>query len=261
MCYHLRTIYNKNPLFPMVDATYVIHLKGNGRYQDLETQLDQYPFTKNVHVIINEGYKKCSKTNIDSPAKDLVDAYLYCFKHAKKYENILILEDDFIVNTNIYQHTDNINSFIQSHKNFIYRLGCGPCFMVPYDKNNYKGFSTGTHAVIYSKSVCNQILKYDREKIKEWDIFLNFLVFNYIYYAPIVYQLFPQTENQKSWGDHNIFWKLGSYIVIFIIKILRLDKQIEPGYSILYWFAKLWWVILICILIFFTINTFKNNNK
>jgi len=40
MCYRFRTFYNKNPMFHMVDATYVIHLKGNGRYENIEEQLN-----------------------------------------------------------------------------------------------------------------------------------------------------------------------------------------------------------------------------
>ena len=259
MCYHLQSIYNKDAMFPTVDATYVIHLKGNGRYNDVKEQLDQYPFTKVVHILSNEGFKKCSKPNIKSSVQDIIDANLYCMKHAKRqqYDNILIIEDDFIVDHQIHKHTDNINNFVKTHekKEFIYRLGCIPGIMIPYDSNNYRGHSGGSHAVIYSKKMCNTILKIKQEKINDWDEYINIYYVPYIYYTPIVYQLFPETENKSKWGSTgNMYTKIIVYFNHIIIYVLQLDKQIEPGYSIMYIFAKLWWIvflILLFVLLFF----------
>jgi hypothetical protein len=246
MCYKLETFYNKNPLFTTVDATYIIHLKGNGRYENVKKQLQEYSFTEHVHIVMNEGYKKCHKPNINSPAKDLIDAYLYCIKDAEKYNTILILEDDFIVNKHIYEHIDSINTFVESHTHFIYRIGCYPYVMFPYDINNYRGISGGAHAVVYSKSVRTEIESYTIDQIDDWDVFLNQLSLNYIYYTPLVYQLLPETENQKKWGDYNFILFFFGKLFIYIIKILQLDKQIEPGYSILYTIAKSW-IFLLCI--------------
>ena len=256
MCYKLESFYNKDPLFSSIDATYIIHLKGNGRYENVKQQLKQYAFTKHVHILINKGYKKCHKPNIHSPAKDLIDAYLYCMKDAQKYNNILILEDDFIVNNSFHQHIDPIHTFVESHTHFIYRLGCFPYVMIPYDTHHYRGISGGTHAVIYSKSVCNEMLTYSIDQIDDWDIFLNKLSLNYMYYTPMVYQLLPETENQKHWVDYNFILHFFAGCFIYIIKILQLDKQVEPGYSILYIVAKSW-IILLCIFILFKINTHK----
>ena len=105
MCYYIKTLYFNDPLFKETDATYILHLEGNGRYQNIEEQLKQYHPTKIVHILFNKGYKKCEKSGINTPPVDLVDAYKYAMNHASKYNTILILEDDFIFNKDIKQHT------------------------------------------------------------------------------------------------------------------------------------------------------------
>jgi hypothetical protein len=242
MCYRFRSFYNENAMFSTIDATYVVHLKGNGRYENIKDQLNRYPLTKHVHVLMNQGYKKCDKPGIDSPAIDLIDAFKYCMNHAKKYDTILILEDDFIVHEDIHDHVDNINNFVENNTDFIYRLGCIPYIMFPYDINNYKGFSTGSHAVIYSNSVRNKIMN---STMNDWDIFLNFHKFNYIYHKPIIYQLFPHTENASRWGEHNIVVRMFGYIIHKLLILVNLHNEIEPGYSIFYIFAKYFYLLLV----------------
>ena len=77
-CYTFKKIkYNKGLLDNAVDATYIIHLEGNGRYDDIMNQLESYHPTKEVYIIFNKGYKKCSKDDrITLPAHDLTDAFL-----------------------------------------------------------------------------------------------------------------------------------------------------------------------------------------
>lgn len=241
MCYYLKTFYYNDPLFKSVDATYIVHLEGNGRYKDIEEQLSKYHPTKIVHVLFNKGYKNCNKTNIESPAKDLIDAYLYMFEHAKRYNTILALEDDFMFNENVSEHTDNIDEFVNRHTDFIYRIGCFPFIMVPYNYNNYIGLTGGTHSVLYSKSARE---KTKSTNINDWDEHLNRTSINYIYYTPVCYQLFTDTDNQKDFVNVNIFARL----LIEIIKIIQLDKHVEPGYSIAYSVSKMWvWLIILFI--------------
>ena len=91
-CYSFTYIKYDNGIFnETVDATYVIHLKGNGRYDNIIKQLNEYHLTNDVYILLNHGYKKCNKTkNIVYPADDLIDAFFQIFKHAseKKYDNI-----------------------------------------------------------------------------------------------------------------------------------------------------------------------------
>lgn len=44
----------------------------------------------------------------------------------------------------------------------------------------------------------------------------------FAYYLPLVYQIFPQTDNQQFWG------------LIYYLKIFGLDKHHEPGTSCIY---------------------------
>lgn len=269
-CYKFKYMKFANGLLnKTVDATYVIHLKGNGRYENIMKQLREYHPTNDVYLLLNEGYKKCSKTqNIVYPADDLVDAFFQIFRHAneKGYDNILVLEDDFMFNNEIKneEHITNINNFLIRKKgeDFIYYLGCIPWLLVPtfYDPNTYMTIvSSGTHSVIYSKKnreLCmNQYLNAIND-VRDWDILHNLYSKNrYTYYKPLCYQLFGDTENSNNWGS-----SFFGYILKGIFNTLNLDKKVEPGYSILYIFSKLLFLTLVILLILFVYFIIKSKN-
>ena len=72
-----------------VDATYIIHLVNNGRYEHIMEQLSKYHPTSTVYILMNKGYKNAVKQPfITNSSLDLVDAFITVFKHAKKYNNI-----------------------------------------------------------------------------------------------------------------------------------------------------------------------------
>jgi hypothetical protein len=244
MCYYLKSHMYNDPLFKSLDATYIIHLEGNGRYNDIEEQLKLYHPSKIVYILFNKGYKKCEKEGIHAPAKDLIHAYKYILEHAMQYNNVLILEDDFMFNPEVKEHAQNIDNFVNNHKNFIYRIGCIPSIQIPYNSYTNIGITCGSHATIYSKNTRNELLKSD---IQDWDIGLLKYI-NYLYYKPLCYQLFPVTENQKHWGDFNPITMLGGKILIFLIKILHLDSQVEPGYSIMYSVSSMFPIIILAII-------------
>ena len=242
-----------------VDATYIIHLKGNGRYESIIDQLNKYPISKKVYIVLNKGFKTCKKSPaITKPPLDLVDAYLEIFDHAKNMNNILILEDDFMFDNKILDpfHQNNINEFIHSQKDFVYYIGAIPLILLPYNFYNYKSiYSSGTHSVIYSKHF--------REKIKntsidDWDIYLNLQANRYIYYTPLCYQLFPETENSNHWGDHHYIFYFMGLIARFIVKITGLDKSTN-AYSLFYFVSKLW--ILLFLIIIWILLTFFTSLK
>jgi hypothetical protein len=268
-CYRFEKIYfDDGILNDAVDATYIIHLEGNGRYDDIQKQLSQYHPTNTVYIVFNKGFKNCKKKLGEYiPPVDLVDAFLQCFKHSNKhnYNNILILEDDFIFDKKINEkkHQENVCSFLKNHsgKNFIYFLGCLPVLQVPYDYYTYQIIiSTGTHACIYSKNVRTIILQMNQFSIFDWDgLFLMQMcgvTSKYAYYTPLCYQLFPQTENSKywhidkpqntpffNWIDTN-FGKIHK----LLFKILLLDQQLQPGYNFFYFFSRLLFFILLFLL-------------
>ena len=241
-----------------VDATYIIHLKGNGRYESIIDQLNKYPISKKVYIVLNKGFKKCKKDPaITKPPLDLVDAYLEIFDHAKNMNNILILEDDFMFDNKILDpfHQNNVNEFIHSKKDFIYYIGAIPIFLLPYDFYNYRTiYSCGTHSVIYSKHFREKI----KNTIDDWDVYLNLQSNRYMYYTPLCYQLFPETDNSNHWGDHHYILYFMGLIARFIVKITGLDKSTN-SYSLFYFVSKLW--ILLFLIIIWILLTFFTSLK
>ena len=272
-CYHFEKItYPDGLLDESVDATYIIHLEGNGRLESIHEQLRQYHPTKIVYIIFNKGFEKCDKHIHEKlPAVDLTDAFLHAFKHAKnnKYENILVLEDDFMFSEKINDPSvaSRINQFIvtKQHTEFIYLLGCLPFFQIPYDLyTNIVFVSAGTHAVIYSDKYITQLLEVDQKSISDWDLQNNLILNRYTYYEPVCYQLCPETENSKNWGKSqpDYIWFITVYPLKLIIKMLGLDKSVEPGYSIMYTASKLlfWMSVFIIIILTFLYKILKNKS-
>ena len=246
--YKFKKILFNNGIFDKsVDATYIIHLKDNGRYEHIQDQLNTYHPTNIVYILFNKGYKKSKKKEyINSPSLDLVDAFLEIFKHAntKNFNNILILEDDFIFSDKIklIEHQNNINNTLLDIKklDFIYLLGCIPYVQIPYNLDNYRVISVGCHAVIYTKENRIKTLNLDQKNIKDWDVYNNQNINRLTYKIPLCYQLFPETENSKVWcKDVNIFMQLLGKIFNKILKLLNLDTNVEPGTSIFYNLSKL----------------------
>jgi hypothetical protein len=59
----------------------------------------------------------------------------------------------------------------------------------------------------------------------------------YLYYKPLCYQLFTETENKKSWGEKDGTFLMG-WIKNATIQVLGLDKRAEFGFFVLYCIAK-----------------------
>jgi hypothetical protein len=236
-----------------VDMTYIITMVGSNLMNHLEKQLKKYVPTKNIYIVYNKGYKNCNKKlRLYIPPYDITHAYFTVIEHSIRhnYNNILILEDDFIFDNNIFDINVryNIDNFLKRSYNneYIYYFGCIPYLQIKtFNYHNLLLLSTGTHACIYPKKFINNIIKINQKKIIDWDIFLNLNYKRYCYYKPICYQLFPETENKKSWNNTLYL----SYFIKYLLLVLKLDKKIEPGYTIMYNFSILFFYILLLILV------------
>lgn len=261
-CYQFKHMKNTDGLFhKTIDATYVVYLEGNGRYDSIMKQLNKYHLTKDVYILHNKGFKKCDKTdNIVYPADDIVDAFFQIFKHAneKKYENVLILEDDFIFTDAIKNptHVNNVTNFLITKTNepFIYYLGCLPLLSLPLlDGNNtyFPIFSFGTHSVIYSKTYREKLINsYDKNDVKDWDVMNNFYsIQKYMYGQPLCYQLCSDTENKKTWGNESLLKQFCATMIKLLMTLTGVDKQIEPGYSIYYALSKILPIVILLFLL------------
>lgn len=259
-CYNLKLLnFNEGLLDSSIDATYIIHLEGNGRLNHIYNMLNEYQPSKIVYIVFNKGYKKCNKGEyINSPSLDLIDTYLNIFKDAqfKNYNNILILEDDFtflpeIKNKEIIY---NINDFIESHKDeeFVYYLGCIPFLRIPNINHSFAIFTGGSHACIYS----NKFIENINKKIidtKDWDTYLNFNYINkrYMNNKLLCYQLFPETENSKEWGNQNYIFSFVCRLTFKLFKLLKLDKQHDIGYPFFYTLSLINFIIIIVLILLF----------
>jgi hypothetical protein len=73
---------------------------------------------------------------------------------------------------------------------------------------------------------------------KHWDIIAKKSgAKEYLYYQPLCYQTFPETENKQEWHkkDSNV---LMSYLKNTYIRRMHLDERPEPGTTTLYQVAK-----------------------
>jgi hypothetical protein len=271
-CYTFKKMkYNTGLLHNAVDATYIIHLEGNGRYDDIMNQLKTYHPTKEVYIVFNKGYKKCQKDeHIKLPAHDLVDAFLQVFKHAKNqnYDNILILEDDFIFTEKIKKTStqQDICTFLNNNKDkdYQYFLGCLPLLQLPctLDCKHYINIcSCGTHAVIYTKKNRERLLKVNQKDITDWDYYSFTHSRRYVYCEPVCYQLVTDTENSKNWHKGNYILHIIALLTKKSFNFIKLDTQIEPGYSILYIFSKIFAFILLFLLILILVIVYKTINR
>ena len=249
-CYELETIEYDKGIFPDVDATYIIHLRDNGRHEHIMDELAKTHPTNTVHLVVNTGFKTCEKRDLRVPSSvfDLIDAFLYVFHDAiqKNYQSVLILEDDFIFDEKVGDHSPAVCEFLRSKKGeeYVYALGCLPFAMMPYNSTTYRGILTmGMHSVIYSRAWMEKVV-HKRQDIDDWDLYHNLHIVKYVYYTPLCYQLFPATENKSNWGGENWLYRLGAMCIKAVIWLLSLETQIHPGYDIMYFLSKLFMVLV-----------------
>jgi hypothetical protein len=263
--YEIKTLQYGDGIFDAkIDATYIIHLKNNGREQRIFDELSKLHPTSMIHIVYNEGFRKVDKgPRVKTTVDDLTHTYLWTFEHAvaQKYRNILILEDDFIFGVD--RITDaitqqNIRDILESRKNedYVFLLGCLPFLVIPRDHLTYTGITCGMHCAVYSEQCIRNTLA-NREKIVDWDIFFNFVsetTNKYVYYKPICYQLFPVTENSANWGMEHIVLIFLSYFIKPFMRLCRLDTQIEPGYSLFYLVSKIFGLFLVGLVVYMIVG-------
>ena len=261
-CYNFKEINFEKGIFDdSIDSTYILHLRGNGRLENVYSQLNNIIPSKKVFILFNKGFKKCQKNkNIRETWKDLIEANYKIFLHAKEhnYNNILILEDDFIFDEEIKKVNNqlNITKFInkKKDKSFIYSIGCLPLISIPlyYDRNTYYApYFVSMHSCIFSKKYREKILNIGLKEIYEkelgWDVNLNLSC--YMYRRPLCYQKVEETENKKTWDN---------WFINVIIQRLRLDSNPDYGFKIINKLSKLLFWLIIVMILFIILEKYKS---
>jgi len=244
----------------IVDATYVIHLTGNGREETMRQQLAKYPPSKRTYVLHNKGYMTGEKgPHVQSTSEDIVHANVHIFEHALQegYGNILVLEDDFFFGEAIRspEVVQDIVAFLHKlgKQPYLYSLGCLPFFALPAELDkafcrHYFGPFLATHACLYSPAYRDDVLQ-RRNNLRrvDWEI-VNPTCF--FYHEPLCFQLFPATENRKKWGQQLIpaMYSLVQAGADWFVPFFALDTSIK-GYYFLYFLAK-WWILIVLVVYF-----------
>jgi hypothetical protein len=224
-----------------ISATYIIHLVGNGRYENILTNIAEYNTSKLTYIVHNKGYKNSNKPKcVFNPPTDIIDCYFNIFKHAKLngYINILVLEDDFLFDIKILSEINynSINNFIISKESesFCYLLGCVPLITLNISNHHKRVLSSiGMHACIYSSKFIDSMLQINQEDIIDWDYNKFDAGINYMYYIPLCYQPFPKTDNQNYWGYDDFLKKIAGVISSNLLNII-IGESPEMGFLIFY---------------------------
>jgi hypothetical protein len=251
-CYRFEELNFDNSLFESVDVTYIIHLENNGRLENVMDQLNKFKPSKKCIIVHNLGYKKCSKPHLPQQSSnfDLLDVNLEIMKDAKKRDlkNVMVLEDDFFFDNDVFNHSKHVDQFIWKKENIpiVYFPGNIPLIQCPIEPFHNRLFLFGvSHCVIYNKPLYLDVLSKNsifENTINHMDCFyLQYKCYNY--YKPICFQLFPETENQKEW--------FLSFLMVFLVKMILLDKQHQPGFTILYILSYILSFFLLLMLIYF----------
>jgi len=280
--------YEKGILDDFVDITYILTSKDSTeRNAQVEAQLVKLIPTKHIYFVYNSTYKKCKKQLPEQiPPYDLKDANLNIMQHSidNGFNNILILENDFIYSDLLLDNTKNkeivreicdfFNDPDYSEKAFAYNLG--PIIKLVYPnlnlipnskhKNTFKLLlGSASQAVIYNKKIryeiCNGkkniLTKIFKDIDKNMDGYINFNYDVYLYKHPLIYQILSPTENQKHWFQNRII----NYILVNKDKLINLDKTPEPGFTIIYeisfFLSYFLFFLLIFLILYFLISIFS----
>mgnify|MGYP001319832229 FL=1 len=254
----------------IVDAVYVILLKGSKRTEKVYKQINEFKLSKNNFIQINENFKDCHIEDLCSQTTYHHIAYntINVLKHANEnnFKNILVFEDDFILDEEIKdEHViHSIDNFISNNDFNLYFIGCIPYVIWPsLSTEHVKVILGGTnHSVIYSKEARDKIINiFDEDKCYSSlfgfyhidMIYHTILRNNYMYYKPLCYQPLIMTENRKDWTLP---------IIDYIIELYELDKDPKKGFNNVYKTAYILYVSLLMVIISVTcIIIYKNKKK
>jgi hypothetical protein len=244
MCYRFELLEFDDCLFENVDATYILHLEGNGRIDHIHEQLKTYHPSKKVYIVYNKGYTCKKKIKEKTSGYDLIHANMTVFEHAQQYKHVLVLEDDFIFSKDIKKHAIHVDNFLKRDASFVYQLGSTPVYAIPVEWYHYRISGGTAHSNIYSSSARKLFLDdYISKKhtIENMDYYVSTLLTMYMYHKPLCYQTFPKTENRKNWTRNfpDTISKMLDFLMDTFISCTNLENKPEPGFSILYFLAKM----------------------
>jgi hypothetical protein len=196
-------------MFTTIKTTVVLTMYNSQRRTHYMEQIHKFKPTKQVIIQHNPGF--LNKIDVDSVAKDILHALINA-SFLVDNGPLLVLEDDVRFLPRIFNHINNIETFINDNKDWdVYALGAHPL-------KSERGFNThvrvfkmgGSHAWIYSNSGL-ELLKSSntRERIhtdletksrfNTHEVLLSTLARSYMYNIPLAVQPHPFTNSAERW--------------------------------------------------------------
>ena len=244
-CYHFKTLDLNEGLYDsFVDMTYILLMVNSEREKHVYEQINKFRPTKKIKIQYNKGYKKCRKKLCEQKVNwDLFDAHYNAMLDAYRnnYNNILILEDDFVINEKLIFDKDKIKDmekFIRSNEVDVYLLGTiSPIPSLGKKQDKCDGLFNipchGTHGYIMNSMGIEKFLDYyntmecdDAGELSNdghIDEFYNKASINlYLDKDPLIVQPLEMTENRKeNWSSN----KLHKYTTNLQIDLFDLDNK------------------------------------
>jgi len=200
-CYSYETIAeSENPIFKNVDLTIVLTMKNSNRFKKDPLLLN---LSKRTIYQYNKCYKNCEKPDtIKRTVEDLTHAYYTAFEYSKKYNNVIILEDDAEVLNYEISHYKKIDSYIGSNDFTIISMG-SLGFFTRIDEMFYE-----THPMACSQAqIISKKTRDDVQKLilnKKFMGHIDAVYFSeqnvLVYHEPLIVQVLSETENFQNWG-------------------------------------------------------------
>jgi len=206
-----------------LDKIYIINLKERtDRKKKVIEQLKKnniinYKIIEAIKPSINDvnkwNNKYCNHRNIDTykiGCLGCLKSHLFIYNDAIKndYNNILILEDDFLIKMDLYKNV-NLDFCIENNYGVFYLGGSHYKKPVHIKNNIYKCIETHTtHAYIISKQCIKYIINNINNWNKEIDVYLSNIIqknFNcYCLYPSLITQSDGISDIQNKYVNYNI---------------------------------------------------------
>jgi hypothetical protein len=254
-CYNYVTINETdNPVIPSSDVTIILMMEGSTRFKNDPFILS---LSKKTIIQYNKGYRNCVKDeDVTATTSDITHSYFTAFYYLRKYNNVIILEedaemyskdlDDYALVNNFIENEDfNLFSFGSIGRYIEYKSGV---FENIYSVTNYQAAQSN----IFSKKGRQKLYKTIGENKFQGDIdtdYISKLDKLYSYKYPLIVQLMPLTENMNNWGGTSVVNCFAAAAGRVFIKIYKLDKD-SSGWKHIYIYNRhQWWLNYLYIII------------
>lgn len=198
----LPPLRESRPLLPHVPLAVILSMNEGSRLTT-EALSDLRTLCPETRIQINMGWKDGNAPHITTTAHDLVDAYRHCCRAVAECDGpVLIVEEDAVFLNRNRVHYACVDEFVAKRNYDIYSLGSFGEFSADDKGEHHRRFVSRlgfSQAIVWNKSARDMILARPEGDMHIDVHTLSAMKRKYTYYRPLVVQLFPTTENMRTW--------------------------------------------------------------